>query len=41
MLKKWPEKRKTAFEIRQSLLNYEKMSHFHEFEKICLTKGHT
>ncbi len=38
-LKYWPKERKNAFEIRKELFDYEKVSHFHEFEKNLFDEG--
>lgn len=38
-LKYWPNKKKTAFEMREQLFEFEKVSHFHEFEKNLFDEG--
>jgi len=38
-LKHWPAEKKSTFEIREKLFEYEKMSHFHEFEKNLFDEG--
>lgn len=38
-LKHWPAKKMDAFEIRKKLFEYEKISHFHEFEKNLFDEG--
>lgn len=38
-LKHWPKKRLSSYEIKDSLTEYEKISHFHAFEKNLFDEG--